>query len=172
MATKCTGHNRDTRVLRCTTIGSSNVTDFLSCFQCDHGSLVDSASRTECYKYRSSNLLVLTLRSTSHQLSTTSHYHNFRTFQHSPNKHQSPCSSPSSLSSPALPSLSPRPTLPSAVAESPSAARLTSSILLPSPARTVSVTYVFLTGIILIIDQLLAHPRPSMNSTQSAPTLV
>ena len=48
---------------------------------------------------------------------------------------------PSSLSLPALLSSWPRPTLPFAAAESHSAASLTSSILLPLPARTVSVGF-------------------------------
>jgi hypothetical protein len=174
MATKCSSHNRDTRVLRCITTRSSNVTAFLSRFQCDHGSLVDSAFRAECYKYCSPNLQLLLIRSISHQLLTTSHYHNTQTSQHPPDRHQSPCNSlpPSSLSPPAPPSSWPRPTLLFAVAESPSAARLMSLISLPSPARTVSSTLVFLMWIILTINQRLAHPRLSMNSTQSAPTLV
>jgi hypothetical protein len=67
------------------------------------------------------------------------------TQKHKSIKRYSPCNSlpPFSLSLQALLSSWPRPTLPFAAAELHSAASLTSLILLPSPARTVSVGFTF-----------------------------
>jgi hypothetical protein len=76
-------------------------------------------------------------------------------------KRYSPCNSlpPSSPSLPALPSSLLRPTRPSAAPELHSAVSSTSSILLPSPARTVSIVPVFHTCNLLTTSLATGAPQ-------------
>jgi hypothetical protein len=121
------------------------------------GSLVDGASHIESYKYCSPrSLYPNSSHPTTYLLYTTPHKQIQQTTQQ-----QSSCSSPppSSLSPPALPSSSPKPTLPFAAAELHSAARLMSLILLPSPARTVRAAHVNVSTNVLTTVTAVGAPQ-------------
>jgi hypothetical protein len=106
----------------------------------------------ECYKYCLPTLFSLSLHDLQH---LTTHRQLYT------NTSQATCSSLplSSLSPPALPSSGPRPILPFVEAAWHSAASLTSLILLPLPARTVSAILEFLAPIMLTINPAVGSPQ-------------